>query len=176
MRIRTAELRDCRAIRAIYAQYIESPVTFEYRLPDPKSFEDRFQSVSSAYPWLVCEEDGYVIGYAYAHPHQEREGYRWNAELSVYLDKAYTKRGYGKRLYARLIELLKEQGIKNVYGAVTLPNEASEKLHKSLGFTCLGILHHTGFKCGKWHDVAWFEMQIGMIDGSPAELIPSKKS
>lgn len=92
------------------------------------------------------------------------------------LDKAYTKRGYGKRLYARLIELLKEQGIKNVYGAVTLPNEASEKLHKSLGFTCLGILHHTGFKCGKWHDVAWFEMQIGTIDGVPAELIPSKKS
>ncbi len=77
---------------------------------------------------MVCEEDGRIIGYAYAHRHQAREAYDRNAELSVYVDAAFTSRGAGRRLYCALMEILKLPGIKTVYAGVTLPNIKGEGL------------------------------------------------
>lgn len=101
----------------------------------------------------------------------QRAAYQWNAELSIYLDRCHTSRGIGKLLYCCLMDLLKLQGVKTVYGGVTLPNEKSERLHQALGFRQLGIYRNTGYKCGSWHDVAWFEKQIAPMDALPSPIV-----
>jgi Sortase and related acyltransferases len=101
----------------------------------------------------------------------ERAAYQWNAELSVYIDRTCLRCGLGKALYSTLIEILRLQNIRNVYGGVTSPNENSEKLHEYFGFKKLGVYHSTGYKCGKWHDVAWFEKTIGNYDLDPKPFI-----
>ena len=171
MKIRFAQISDSAALLNIYAQYIDTPITFECVLPTEAAFTQRIMGICEQYPYLVCEEDGHIIGYAYAHRQMEREAYQWNAELSVYLDQAYTSQGLGKKLYCALIEILKLQGIKTVYGGVTLPNPKSERLHLSLGFHCLGIYHNTGYKCHAWHDVAWFEKAIATYEANPKPII-----
>lgn len=172
MNIRFAVPADAPSLLRIYAQYMDTPVTFECTLPSQQEFAGRIASIGSEYPYLVCEEEGAIVGYAYAHRQMERETYQWNAELSIYLDEAVTSRGIGTRLYRILMELLKRQGVKTVYGGVTVPNEKSERLHKSLGFVRLGTYRNTGYKCGKWHDVAWFEKQIGTYDPNPKPILP----
>ena len=133
MKLRFAAEKDCRSLLAIYAQYIDTAVTFECWLPSEEEFTGRIRAITSNYPYLVCEDQGRIAGYAYAHRQMEREAYQWNAELSIYLDRAYTARGIGRRLYGALMELLRLQGVKNVYGGVTLPNAGSEGLHRALG-------------------------------------------
>ena len=172
MTIRFAEPSDSPKLRAIYAQYIDTPASFERALPSEREFAGRIAAISEWYPYLVCEEAGEIIGYAYAHRQMEREAYQWNAELSVYLDRTCTARGLGSALCRTLIELLRLQGIKTVYGGVTLPNSKSEGLHRSLGFGVAGTYHRTGFKAGAWHDVRWFEKQIADYDDNPAAPIP----
>lgn len=170
--IRFAAPADSRALLAIYAQYITTPITFEYVLPSEQEFAGRIASISSCYPYIVCEEGETIIGYAYAHRHMERQAYQWNAELSVYLDTAATSRGLGKRLYGVLIQMLALQEVRNVYGCVTLPNARSEALHKSLGFRTVGVYTNAGYKNGTWHPVGWFEKTIAAYDSPPNPLVP----
>lgn len=131
---------------SIYAQYIETTITFEYTLPTEQAFSERIASISSVYPYLVCEEGGRAVGYAYAHRQMEREAYQWNAELSIYLDPSVTSKGLGRKLYGVLMEVLKLQNIKTVYGVVTQPNLKSEKLHLSMGFTRAGFFPEHGLQ------------------------------
>lgn len=167
MHFRFATLDDTAALLSIYAQYIETSITFEYELPTETTFSERISHISQDYPYLVCEENGKIMGYAYAHRHMERAAYQWNVELSVYLDRSVTSKGLGKTFYSLLIEILKLQNIKTVYGCVTLPNIKSESLHKSLGFQVIGTYHNAGFKAGEWHDVIWFEKPIAEHDLPP---------
>jgi len=175
MEIRFVSKHDIPSLLEIYAQYIDTPITFEYLLPSKKEFTSRVMSIAGEYPYLVCEENDRIIGYAYAHRQMERQAYQWNAELSVYLDKSYTSKGLGRKLYTIAMEMLKLQGIRNVYGIVTMPNEKSEKLHLSLGFKPAGTYHNTGYKCGKWRDVTWFEKQITLCDNAPEPFITIDK-
>jgi L-amino acid N-acyltransferase YncA len=172
MEVRFAHPEDCMALLGIYANYINSPVTFECELPTKQEFRERIEGILMEYPYLICEQKGRVIGYAYAHRHRERAAYHWNAELSIYFDPAETNKGYGGRLYRILIELLRLQGVKNIYAGVTLPNPASERLHASLGFCRIGVERSTGYKGGRWHDVAWFEKQIAPYDVPPVPIVP----
>lgn len=172
MNIRFAQRSDCKALLRIYAQYIDTPVTFECRLPTKEEFSERIADISAGYPYLVCEENGCVVGYAYAHRQKEWEAYQWNAELSVYLDEGFTSRGIGRVLYGALMELLALQGVKTVYGVVTVPNEKSERLHERMGFRIAGRYRRTGYKCGEWHDVRWFEKQIAPYDANPRPILP----
>ena len=104
---------DGARLQRIYAQYIDTPVTFECSLPGADAFSERIRRISAAYPFLVCEnQDGTAVGYAYAHRQMEREAYQWNAELSVYLDADCTARGLGTRLYRALFAMLRLQGVK----------------------------------------------------------------
>ncbi len=160
MKVRFAVPDDAQALLRIYAQYMETPITFEYVLPSLGEFSERIAAISAWYPYLVCEEDNTLVGYACAHRHGEREAYQWGAELSVYLDRDYTSKGLGKMMYRMLIDMLKAQGIRTVYGAVTAPNIKSEALHNALGFCVLGVYHNAGYKKGRWHDVVWYEKQI----------------
>ena len=160
MEIRSAKPQDCAELLKIYGQYIDTPITFEYVLPPCEEFAARITEISADYPYLVCEENGKIVGYAYAHRFKERAAYQWGAELSVYLEKNFTSKGLGKKLYRILEEILKIQNVKTVYGGVTSPNVKSEKLHKSLGFSLAGTYRKTGYKCGQWLDVSWYEKTI----------------
>lgn len=169
--IRFAAPDDAAALLAIYAPYIGTSVTFEYAVPTLEDFRGRIETISRDYPYLVWEEDGVILGYAYAHRHMERAAYQWNAELSVYLDENACGRGLGTKLYAALIELLKLQGIRNVFGCVTLPNERSEALHRAMGFELVGKYSMAGYKNDRWRDVGWFQKQIAAYDDHPAPLV-----
>lgn len=175
MLIRFATVNDSREILKIYKQYIDTPITFEYVLPTEEDFKERVKSIISQYPYLVYEEGGKIIGYAYASRYKERSAYQWGAELSIYIDSNFTSKGIGKILCLKLIELLKLQEVRTVYGCVTLPNEKSEKLQISLGFKKVGIYHNAGYKCDKWRDVAWFEKVIATCDKNPKDFISISK-
>lgn len=162
---------DAETLRAIYAQYIDTPVTFEYELPTTDEFRERIVETSKTYPWLVYAASGRVLGYAYAHRHMAREAYQWNAELSVYLDRSVHSLGIGTDLYSMLIELLKLQGVRNVFGCVTLPNVKSERLHENLGFHRAGVFYNAGYKCDSWRDICWFQKSIAPLDAPPAPFI-----
>lgn len=166
--LRFATPGDAPALLAIYARYIDTNITFEYVLPTPGEFRARVESIARDYPYLVWEEDGSILGYAYAHRHMERAAYQWNAELSVYLAPEARGRGLGTKLYTALIELLKLQNVKNVFGCVTLPNEKSERLHRSMGFRLVGTYSMAGYKNGAWRSVGWFQKQIAEYDDEPA--------
>lgn len=170
MQLRFATEADAPALLAIYRQYLDTSITFECAVPSEAEFTARVRDISAVYPCLVCEDGGEVIGYAYAHRQAERAAYQWNAELSVYLDRGYTGRGLGRRLYTTLMELLRLQGIRTVYALVTVPNEKSEGLHRAMGFRHMGTQRNTGYKDGAWRDVAWFEKAIGTYGDAPAPL------
>lgn len=169
--IRLVKPADIAALLKIYAEYINTPITFECALPTEEDFSRRIAGISGFYPYLVCEEAGKVAGYAYAHRHMEREAYQWNAELSVYLDPSFKSKGLGKKLYGVLIEILRLQGIRTVYGCVTVPNEKSVALHEAMDFTPVGTYRNAGFKAGKWHDVTWFEKTIAPHNLAPGRIV-----
>lgn len=170
MTIRLAAPEDAGELLAIYAQYIHTPITFEYTLPTREEFARRVQETRAQYPYLVAEEGDRIVGYAYAHRLRERIAYQWAAELSIYLDPAARGRGTGKALYRRLLELLALQGVRTVYGCVTSPNPASQALHEGLGFALCGTFHRSGYKSGQWLDVLWYEKEIGAYDPDPQPL------
>ena len=172
MNVRFVRPEDCPALLAIYARYIHTDITFEYELPSEEEFSRRIAAFSGAYPYLVLEEEGRPIGYAYAHRIWERAAYQWDAELSVYLAPEATGKGLGKRLCRVVLELLRLQGIRTVYSLVTSPNPASEKLHDALGFRRIGAHENTGYKNGRWIDVIWFEKNVNPFTAEPAPILP----
>ena len=165
--LRFARPEDASALLAIYDQHIPTTVTFEYELPSREEFARRIRDFSARYPYLVAEENGETLGYAYAHPIGERAAFGWGAELSVYLDRSCTGRGLGRRMYAVLIELLRLQGVRTVYGLVAHPNPASEALHTAMGFHLMGNQKNAGFKNGQWIDLYWYERAILPYDLPP---------
>lgn len=172
MKIRVAQPEDAKALLAIYAQYIETPVTFEYTLPSEAEFRDRIVDTLQHYPYLVVEEEGRILGYAYAHALRERLAYQWTTELSVYLDRDARGRGLGREVSKRLLALLQLQGVRSAYGCVTAPNLASEAMQRGLGFQCTGVFHRCGYKDGQWRDVLWFEKLLGAFSLEPKPIVP----
>lgn len=168
--LRFAVPDDAPALLAIYAQYIGTTVTFEYGLPSEAEFRRRISDFSREYPYLVWEEGGVPLGYAYAHRFHERAAYQWSAELSIYLAPGARGRGLGRRLYSALIELLRLQGVRTAFALVTCPNEPSDRFHRGMGFSVAGVTHGAGFKNGGWHDVTIYEKPIAPYDLSPAPL------
>lgn len=116
--VRIAARGDAEAMRAVYAPYVETPVTFDTVAPSRAEFAARMADAMVDYPCLVLEQDGRVIGFAYAHAQASRAAYRWNAELSVYLEQGATGGGRGRTLYDALLKLLRAQGVKSAYGLV----------------------------------------------------------
>lgn len=172
LHIRLASADDAGDIRAVYAPFVDTPVTFEEEAPSCETYRERIVRICEKYPCLVAEEGGRIVGFAYAHELRERIAFQWNAELSIYLAPAAQGRGAGSCLYAALIELLRLTGIKAVYGVVTSPNAASERLHHAFGFALMGVQPHAGFTCGAWHDVAWYVREIAPFEDEPAPPAP----
>lgn len=153
--------RDATACAAIYAPFVaESVISLEEVAPGPAEIAERIDRTSRAYPWLVAEADGDVVGFAYGSVHRERAAYRWACESSLYIDRAHHRRGIGRDLYETLFELLVRQGLQVVCAGVTLPNEASVALHESLEFELVGVYRRIGWKAGQWHDVGWWQRDL----------------
>ncbi len=159
--VRLATVGDAPELLAIYAPYVTStPITFEYEVPSVTEFETRIKTVSDRFPWLVCEADGKIAGYAYISPHYERAAYQWDAELSIYLSEAYHRLGIALNLYKCLFELAAAQGYCNLYSLITVPNEPSMGLHAACGFHPVGTYPHTGYKFGTWYDMCVLEKPL----------------
>ncbi|KAB1440426.1 GNAT family N-acetyltransferase [Candidatus Galacturonibacter soehngenii] len=159
--IRVALDSDIPALLSIYKPYVEGTAfTFEYAVPSLNEFTSRFHTIAKKYPWLVCEIDGKIAGYAYAGPVFERMAYQWNAELSIYLAPEYHKRKIGTALYYCLFDLLYLQGYYKIISIITSANTVSIKLHEALGFTEFACFKNIGYKFNQWHDVTWLEKDL----------------
>jgi L-amino acid N-acyltransferase YncA len=173
-KIRLASPADAAAMRAIYAPAVDgSTVSFELALPTVAQLAARVAQTLPARPWLVYEEQGCVLGYAYAARHRERAAYQWCVETSVYVDERARGQGVGTALYGALFALLRAQGFTNAYAVVTLPNEASVGLHRACGFEELTVYRRVGFKLGRWLDVWWGFLDLLPERGDEAPALRS---
>lgn len=166
--LRLATPDDAAAIRRIYAPYVtETAITFETDPPSVAVCRERVAETLPDYPWLVCERDGDVVGYASAGPIRAYDAFEWAVESSVYVAESARSSGIGSALYEALLALLERQGYVVVYAVVTLPNEASVALHESLGFEHEGTFSGMGYKHGAWHDVGWWSRTLGERPADP---------
>lgn len=159
--IRDVSPLDAPALAEIYNWYIvESVISFEEVPVTVEEMARRIQTTSQDYPWIVVENDGTLIGYAYARRWQERSAYRHTAEVGVYLNHDHVGCGHGTALYRQLLSQLPALGIHAVVGGVTLPNEASASLHEKFGFTKVAHYREVGYKFGSWHDVGYWQLLL----------------
>ena len=172
--VRLAGAADAAAIAAIYRPYVEgSRISFEEEAPDADEIERRMRGdVPGQYPWLLAEQDGGVVGFASSSPFRSRPAYRWVVETGVYLKPEAARRGFGRALLSRMVELLERQGYVSAIGAIALPNAASVALHESLGFVHTGTYRQVGFKLGEWIDVGLWQRDLAPRSAAVAEPRP----
>jgi L-amino acid N-acyltransferase YncA len=169
-RPRDATAADAAACAAIYAPYVlDTAITFELEPPSAEQMAARIAASQRAHAWLVLEHESRVVGYAYGAQHNTRAAYRWSCEVSVYVEPGRRRSGAGRALYSALFERLAQRGLRTVIAGMTLPNEASEGLHRATGFEPVGVYRRIGFKGGAWHDVAWMQRALSDDPGPPAE-------
>ena len=167
--IRIAKTEDASELRKIYAPYVENTaITFEYQVPTEAEFASRIENTLKRYPYLVAEQDGEILGYAYASPFKERAAYDWAVETSIYVKMDAKGKGIGKLLYQNIEEILKQQNILNVNACIAAPeiNDAyltddSIQFHEKMGYQMVGRFHKVGYKFHRWYDMVWMEKYIG---------------
>src|ERR1700709_76607 len=166
--------RDAAACAAIYAPYVEqTPISFEERRPAALEMEARMNRYMATHPWLAAEDGGEVVGYAYACRHMERAAYRWAAHPSAYVAPTRRGEGLGQSLYEALFERLRQQNFQIACAGITLPNDASVRLHEALGLPRGRVSPRIGWKAGRWHDVSWWQLElVPMAPGTPLEPLP----
>jgi L-amino acid N-acyltransferase YncA len=161
MRIRTATEADGAACAAVYAPYVtDTVITFELEPPSAEDFATRIATANERHAWLVLEDAGRVVGYAYGGTYLPRAAYRWACEVSVYLEMDRRRTGAGRMLYEALLHRLTERGFLTFIAGMTLPNAASEGLHRAMGFEPVGTYRRIGYKFAAWHDVAWTQLVL----------------
>lgn len=172
-RIRPATLEDAAAIAQIYAPYVtDTAISFETDVVGAAQIAERMQSYDGLYPWFVAAEAGdAVIGYAYATQFRTRAAYRFAAETSIYLEPSAQGRGLGRTLYRTLLDQLIRQGFTQAIAGITLPNDASVRLHERVGFRLVGVYRQIGYKLGRWHDVGRYACPLADPHEPPEEPI-----
>jgi L-amino acid N-acyltransferase YncA len=170
--VRDASERDAAACAAIYAPYVTgTAITFESEPPSAADMAVRIATALRSHAWVVLEDEGRVVGYAYGGRFQSRAAYRWACEVSVYVETGRRRTGSGRRLYEALFRRLAARGFRVAAAGMTLPNDASVGLHRALGFEPVGTYRGIGFKHGSWHDVAWAQRTLGDGQDPPPEPI-----
>ncbi len=167
--IRSASIQDADAILKIYSHYVlNTAISFEYDVPTLDEFKERIAHTLGNYPYLVVEQDGKIIGYAYGSQFHERAAYSRCAEVSIYVDVNARKCGVGRMLYEALEQALKGQGILNLYACIAYTdtedeylNNNSAQFHAHLGYNQIGRFHKCGYKFNRWYDMIWMEKIIG---------------
>jgi L-amino acid N-acyltransferase YncA len=159
--IRLAAEHDAEQIQAIYALVVRSAaISFELEPPTVSQMRQRIIKTVERLPWVVCEQSGEILGYAYASPHRARTAYQWSVDVSAYVHVHNRRSGVGHAAYDALFKILTMQGFYNAYAGITLPNPASVGLHESMGFNPVGVYRSVGYKLGSWHDVGWWHLVL----------------
>ena len=181
MKIRIASIGDAEAILAVYAPYVRNTaITFEYDVPEIRNFRSRIKETLKNYPYLVAEENGKIVGYAYAGVLRERAAYQHIAEMSVYVDQECRRRGIGRALYQELERGLHRQNVFSVYACVTASgrkddayvDDGSIRFHERMGYGKVGEYPLCGYKFGRWYDVVWLVKDLGEKPDQPEPFIP----
>ena len=173
IRLRPATLADAGSLLAIYAPYVTgSSVTFETEVPSLAAFEERIREITREFPYLVAEEDGVILGYAYAHPYHERAAFHWTVETSIYVRMGMERNKLGTLLYKALLALLKLQGVHTACALITLPNDRSMAFHEKMGFLEGGSLPAVGYKFGNWYGLSYCYCRLQDMEQEPGALIP----
>jgi L-amino acid N-acyltransferase YncA len=155
--IRKIEEKDIEACKDLYNWYIEhTAITFETEVLSLQEFRERVHKISHRYPYLVKEEAGKILGYAYLDSFNSRAAYDWTADVSIYLRKESRGKGAGTELFEALIDQAEADGYVNLVSLITEGNEASEKIHAKLGFEKLAFFPDFGFKKGHWYGVSYY--------------------
>lgn len=176
VRIRAACQEDAAALLAIYAPYVErTAITFEYDVPSVEGFRGRIGKTLARYPYLVAEQAGEVLGYAYAGPFHTRAAYAWGVETSIYVNQEKKRMGLGSKLHRALEDVLCGQGFLNMNACIAVPEQEDEYLtrssvqfHEHLGYRLVGEFSQAGYKFGRWYNIAWMEKHIGPHSQNPA--------
>jgi L-amino acid N-acyltransferase YncA len=166
--VRDAAERDAARCAEIYAPYVrDTAISFELEPPAAPEMAGRIVAAQEQHAWLVLEDAGDVVGYAYGGPFMARAAYRWSTSVSVYLQQGRRRTGAGRTLYGALLDRLAGRSFRMALAGITLPNEASVGLHRALGFEPVGTYRRVGWKFRRWHDVAWCQRPLGDDDGAP---------
>jgi len=169
--IRFAKEADVPAILEIYGPYVlNTAISFEYTVPTLEEFTQRFREITRQFPWLVWEEDGEILGYAYASLPFGRAAYRWVAAASIYLAPRAQGQGIGRKLYAALDAILKEQGYRKVYAIITSDNPGSLIFHEKTGFRHMAEFPDCGVKFSRLYSVVWMEKDLN--SGEIPDIFP----
>ncbi len=173
MAVRLAKMEDIPEILGIYAPYVEKTAyTFEYTVPTVEEFTNRFLKITRQFPWLVWEEDGAVLGYAYACAPFERAAYSWCAEPAIYLGPQAQGRGIGRALYEALEGYLKRQGYIVSYALITTGNPGSLAFHKAMGYKTAAFFPDCGYKHSAWHGITWVEKRLQTVENPEKMPVP----
>jgi len=158
--IRSVQISDVSQVLDIYAHYINTtPIAFEREVPNLESYCERVEYLSENAPFLVYETDGKIEGFTHAALSEE-PGDHWTFESTVYVSPTAHRKGIGSALYGQLFKLLRAQGAVNIFASITLPNEASRRLHERFGFSDIGTSRKIGFKHDQWWDVLWVQLRL----------------
>ena len=178
--IRTAKLEDSEALRQIYGYYVENTaVSVEYTTPTAEDFRERIGKTLLKHPYLVYEEAGAILGYAYARPLIERAACDWSVEVSIYIHKDARGRGVGKALYEALEDTLRRQNIVNLEVSIAASQpgdpyltDGSLRFHEKMGYKQVGVFHKCGYKFGRWYDLVWMEKQLAPHGDQMLPVVP----
>ena len=171
--IRPATEKDIPAILDIYAPYIlNTTVSFEYDVPCRREFTQRFLTITAKFPWLVWEEEGEILGYAYASPPFTRTAYAWCAEPSIYLRPQAQGTGIAQALYGALEAIVYRQGYQNFYALICGENKQSLRFHEKMGYHFLAEFPRCGYKMGRWLDLLWLEKPLKIVETPSSFPIP----
>jgi phosphinothricin acetyltransferase len=172
--IRLATPDDAAGVVAIYAPIVEQTSTsFEEVAPTLDEMRRRIADTLESYPWLICDREGVVAGYAYATRFRARAGYRWSVETSVYIHPDHHRVGVGRALYRSLFAVLALQGFVNAYAGIAVPNYGSTGLHEAVGFEPVGVYWNVGWKLGAWRNVGWWHRELcDPLPANPRDPIP----
>ena len=173
--IRVATGQDAQALVALYGHYVKNTaITYEYEVPTVENFRQRIENTLQQYPYLVWEEAGEILGYAYAGRFHPRKAFDWAVEASVYVHKDARGKGIGKKLYEKLEDCLQMQGYVNLNVSIAYPQvedvyltQNSVQFHSHMGYTLCAHFHNCAYKFGRWYDLVWMEKYLCEIPAVP---------
>ena len=168
--IRLATPKDGQAVAEIYAHWVsQTTYSYEYEPPTPAEMRKRIKNISKKHAFLICEERGEIIGYAYNSDPFERKAFSWCAEISVYLKSGYEGTGLGRQLVCACEKLLRRQGFLKIYSLISSENRSSLRFHEKLGYRYLAEFQNAGFKHGRWVNLFWYEKDLDSFQENPSE-------
>lgn len=179
-KIRVASPEDAPEILAIYAPYVEkTAITFEYDIPSLPEFRGRIERTLKKYPYLVAEQDGEILGYAYTSAFVGRAAYQWAEETTIYLKGNKRKTGLGRKLYRALEDICRARNVLNLNACIGWPEAEdtyltrnSAQFHGHLGYRMVGEFQKCGYKFGRWYNMVWMEKLLGEHPDVPEPVIP----